>query len=352
MANTNKIFFLMSFFAVFAASTAFGGSYVDGESAYLPMGTNKPSAGQIPYATDSTGKKWGWGTAPEKYGSAAAVQTNLDIAVATLTLGDALRTIQSDTQAWESVSGGTPMFNALTYSTNVTTNLIVTAYRDDSHHGDALQVGSLFYGSDDSGWVSVDYPPSLGFPGWVIWNAGTWIAYSPSGDWLPQVIPDVSAVGSYGIVYPSVMSLSVALITNYVITVTTNTVQVQLASGDGSQLTGIKASQISTVPVALPYVAINVPNLNDGLYRNCTMTGDMTLYGPTNASYGAIWTCYLFATNANRSISFPASILVPSDSGFASPKVLTSGLTYIVQMRYGLSMSRTNWLLNSVVGGY
>jgi len=120
----------------------------------------------------------------------------------------------------------------------------------------------------------------------------------------------------------------------------------------GSISGSISPSQVSTVPISLPYVLTNIPNFSDGLYRNCTMTNDMVLYGPTNATYGVIWTCYLFATNGNRNLSFPTTVLVPSDSGFTSPKVLTSNLTYIVQMRYGLSMSGTNWLLNSVVGGF
>ena len=108
----------------------------------------------------------------------------------------------------------------------------------------------------------------------------------------------------------------------------------------------------STTPAILPYTASNIPNYADGNYRKCIMTGDMTLYGPTGASYGNIWTCYLTASGTNRNLTFPVSVLIPSDSGFTSPKLLTSNLTYIVQMRYGISLGNTNWVLNSVVGGY
>ena len=108
----------------------------------------------------------------------------------------------------------------------------------------------------------------------------------------------------------------------------------------------------STVPTILPYTVSNTPNYADGAFRKCIMTGDMTLYGPTGASYGNIWNCYLTASGANRNLTFSGSILIPSDSGFTSPKLLTSNLTYIVQMRYGISISGTNWVLNSVVGGY
>ena len=108
----------------------------------------------------------------------------------------------------------------------------------------------------------------------------------------------------------------------------------------------------NSIPIPLAYFSTNTANFMDGQYRKCIMTGDMALNGPTNAVYGSIWTCYLTASGGARNLTIPASVLVPSDSGFTSPKVLSSGLTYIVQYRYGLSTSGTNWLLNSVLGGY
>ena len=55
------------------------------------------------------------------------VQTNLNIAVSNLTLGDSLRTIQFDSNAWYSVTNNLPMFNQIFMATNyVTITNIVT----------------------------------------------------------------------------------------------------------------------------------------------------------------------------------------------------------------------------------
>ena len=97
MENSKKLFRLMSFFAVFIASAALGGSYVDGWSAYLPLGTNNPTPGQVPYAVDSTGKKWAWGPTPVDY---ASLSNAIEVITAGLGPGDSYRLIQSDTNAW------------------------------------------------------------------------------------------------------------------------------------------------------------------------------------------------------------------------------------------------------------
>ena len=107
-----------------------------------------------------------------------------------------------------------------------------------------------------------------------------------------------------------------------------------------------------SIPTILNYSLTNAPNYSDGAFRKCAMTGDMTLYGPTNTYQYAIWTCYLTAPSYNVNLYIPSPVLIPSDSGFTSPKLLTANLTYIVQMRYGITASSTNWVLNSVVGGY
>ena len=142
---------------------------------------------------------------------------------------------------------------------------------------------------------------------------------------------------------------SVSLLTNTTITGSLNTTGPILINGN-TVLTNSFA--VSTIPTTLNYSPNNIPNFSDGVYRFCNMTNNMTLYGPTNAYHGATWTCYVLSSNGSYNLSFPVQVLIPSDSGFTSPKTLTSNLTYIVQMRYGLSISGTNWLLNSVVGGY
>ena len=108
----------------------------------------------------------------------------------------------------------------------------------------------------------------------------------------------------------------------------------------------------ATSPINLPYSLITTPDYNDGNFRKCNLHGDILLYGPSNPVTGSVWTCYLTVDNTNRNLTFPASILIPSDSGYINPKVLTANLTYVIQMRYGVSQSGDKWCLNTVIGGY
>jgi len=108
----------------------------------------------------------------------------------------------------------------------------------------------------------------------------------------------------------------------------------------------------ATSPIDLPYALISTPDYNDGSFRKCNLYGDILLYGPSNPVIGSIWTCYLSVDSVNRNLTFPASVLLPSDSGFTNPKVLTAYLTYVIQMRYGVSQSGDKWCLNTVIGGY
>ena len=108
------------------------------------------------------------------------------------------------------------------------------------------------------------------------------------------------------------------------------------------------AAAQSTVPVDLPYVATLAPDCDDGLYRKCTVTGALHLDPPVNATEGMRWEGWFLASGGDQALTFDTAIVVPTDSGFVSPKTLTSGKLYIVLLKY----NGTAWMLVSLVGGY
>ena len=113
--------------------------------------------------------------------------------------------------------------------------------------------------------------------------------------------------------------------------------------GDGSKLTGIAPS-----PINLDYAFSLTPDVDDGLLRTTTLTGNVTLNAPTSPVAGAVWEWYVTADGTNRNLSLHVDIKIPSDSAFTSPKILTANKTYILQLRYVGS----SWCLTSLVGGF
>jgi len=101
-------------------------------------------------------------------------------------------------------------------------------------------------------------------------------------------------------------------------------------------------------PIILAYSATVTPNLNDGLLRTTSLTGNIVLTEPTNPVAGAIWTWYITASDEVRDLSLHENIKIPSDSVFTSPKTLEADKTYILQLRY----IGSSWCLTSLVGGY
>lgn len=106
------------------------------------------------------------------------------------------------------------------------------------------------------------------------------------------------------------------------------------------------------------YAPYNVPgplagnitlNFINGTTQRVSISNNSTIMEPINMSDGArleIWitpttTCNLSITN---------NILIPSDSTFTSPQILTQNKSYILLLRYGISPSK--WCLVSLVGGY
>ena len=101
-------------------------------------------------------------------------------------------------------------------------------------------------------------------------------------------------------------------------------------------------------PTVLTYGATVAPDCADGLFRKMTLTGDLHLDPPTNPSEGMKLEIWFTCDGTARAITFDTLILIPSDSGFTSPKALTINKTYIVLLKY----SGSSWYLVSVVGGY
>ncbi len=89
-------------------------------------------------------------------------------------------------------------------------------------------------------------------------------------------------------------------------------------------------------------------NYNNGKWQKGSLTGNVTINPPSNGFEGATIKFHLTASGANRNLSFNASILIPSESSFTSPKTLNSGELYIVQIEH----NGTNWMLTTLVGGY
>lgn len=103
-----------------------------------------------------------------------------------------------------------------------------------------------------------------------------------------------------------------------------------------------------TAPVALTYAATVTPDCNDGLVRKTSLTGNITLNEPTNPVEGMGWEWWVTCDGTARTLSLHANILIPTDSGFTSPKTLTINKMYILKLKYKASA----WTLVSLVGGF
>ena len=101
-------------------------------------------------------------------------------------------------------------------------------------------------------------------------------------------------------------------------------------------------------PTTIAYGATIQPDMVDGDFRKVALTGDMELDQPTNATEGMKLELWVTCDATPRTLTIDASILIPTDSTFTSPKTLTASKTYIVMLRY----SGSAWWLVSVVGGY
>lgn len=85
-------------------------------------------------------------------------------------------------------------------------------------------------------------------------------------------------------------------------------------------------------PTALVYAATITPSLADGSNRQVTMTGDLTLNGPTGGSNGSTWQVRLIASGAIRTITLGTDIVTPTGTTFSG--AVASGSTRLLQMIY------------------
>ena len=86
---------------------------------------------------------------------------------------------------------------------------------------------------------------------------------------------------------------------------------------------------------------------NNGYYQKVSITGNVTLAVPINGVEGNELKLFITAGGA-YTLSFNASISIPSDSSLTLPKTLTSGKVYIVALHnFGAF-----WGLQTLIGGY
>jgi hypothetical protein len=87
-----------------------------------------------------------------------------------------------------------------------------------------------------------------------------------------------------------------------------------------------------SAPTNLAYAATITPNFADGPNRQVTMTGDLTLNGPTGGSNGSTWQVRLIASGAIRTITLGTDIVTPTGTTFSG--AVASGSTRLLQMIY------------------
>lgn len=102
-----------------------------------------------------------------------------------------------------------------------------------------------------------------------------------------------------------------------------------------------------------PYDAGNITGTTtldyaNGAFQKASLTGNVTLAVPSNGAEGTPLRLLLTASGADRTLSLNGSILLPTDSGIAFPKSLTSGKKYVVLLQH----NGTAWMLISLVGGF
>lgn len=95
----------------------------------------------------------------------------------------------------------------------------------------------------------------------------------------------------------------------------------------------------AAAPTTLTYAASITPSLSDGISRKITMTGDLTLNSPANATDGSLWKCRFTASGADRTITLGANILTPRSTTFSG--IVSSGFTRLFEMNY----NGTKWWL-------
>jgi hypothetical protein len=95
----------------------------------------------------------------------------------------------------------------------------------------------------------------------------------------------------------------------------------------------------TAAPTTLTYAASITPSLSDGISRKVTMTGDLTLNAPTNATDGSLWKGRFTASGADRTITLGANILTPRGTTFSG--IVSSGFTRLFEMNY----NGTKWWL-------
>lgn len=95
----------------------------------------------------------------------------------------------------------------------------------------------------------------------------------------------------------------------------------------------------TAAPTTLTYAASITPSLSDGISRKVTMTGDLTLNAPTDATDGSLWKGRFTASGADRTITLGANILTPRGTTFSG--IVSSGFTRLFEMNY----NGTKWWL-------
>jgi hypothetical protein len=104
---------------------------------------------------------------------------------------------------------------------------------------------------------------------------------------------------------------------------------------DSTAATGVKwatAPGADTAPTSITYAATVTPVFTDGQSREITMTGDLTLNGPTGGSNGSTWQVRLIASGAIRTITLGTNIVTPTGTTFSG--AVASGSTRLLQMIY------------------
>lgn len=104
----------------------------------------------------------------------------------------------------------------------------------------------------------------------------------------------------------------------------------QLVVALGNVSTGGSGS--GGAPTTLTYAATLTPAFADGASRQVTMTGNLTLNGPTGGSNGDLWQVRLIASGAIRTITLGTDIVTPTGTTFSG--AVASGSTRLLQMIY------------------
>lgn len=99
-----------------------------------------------------------------------------------------------------------------------------------------------------------------------------------------------------------------------------NAIRLAVAGGGGS------------APNTLDYTSTLNPVLADGFNRQVTMTGNVTLNGPTGGSNGSLWQIRLIASGGSRTITLGADIVTPTGTTFSGS--VASGSARLLQMMY------------------